>query len=267
MRANLNSRATSAIQTARLTALTGFLAALVSTVHAAPTAFQQLVEQLYQSTKEAYRDAPANEESGWRHARACFEWAEFAKANADRAALAEEGIAVSRELIQRFPKNAHGYYYLGMNLGQLARTRTLTALGIVDQMEEAFEKARQIDPFVDYAGPDRYLGMLYRDAPGWPASIGNRKKARLHLLKAVELRPDYPENQIALLESLKDWGDKDDFLKYFGPAAVAIDKARSKLTGDYWSGRWKSWDIDWHVLRVYKAKLDPKDGGLFTRPR
>lgn len=238
------------------TVLLGLVTLVATAASAAENRFARLIEETYQTTKQRFQDSPNTGENAWRHARACFEWGEFARSNTDRAALAEEGMAAAKTLIARDSKDAAGYYYLGMNLGQLARTRTLTALGIVDQMREQFEQARKLDEHVDYAGPDRYLGMLYRDAPGWPASIGNRKKARQHLERAVELRPDYPENQLALLESLAEWGEKDAFRKHFGPAALATAEARKKLTGPYWEYRWADWDKTWHELRAYKARLD-----------
>jgi tetratricopeptide (TPR) repeat protein len=242
----------------------GFCVTAAGGVRAADQPFKQLIENLYHTTKERHQQSPVDDEAAWRYSRACFEWAEFSRSDASRAALAEEGIAVARKLIVRKPDSAFGHYYLGMNLGQLARTRTLTALGIVSDMEQAFEKARQLDASTDYAGPDRYLGMLYRDAPGWPASIGNRRKARVHLERAAALRPDYPENQLALLESYREWNEKDAFLKHFGPAALALAEARKKLTGPYWEGRWAGWDKDWHELRAYKNTLEP-ERRLFRR--
>ena len=65
-----------------------------------------------------------------------------------------------------------------MNLGQLARTELLGALKLVKEMEREFKTAADLDKQFDYAGPERCLGLLYRDAPGWPASIGSRRKAR-----------------------------------------------------------------------------------------
>jgi hypothetical protein len=47
----------------------------------------------------------------------------------------------------------------------------------------------------------RNLGLLYRDAPGWPFSIGSKRKAREWLERAAALAPDYPENQLNLAES------------------------------------------------------------------
>ena len=64
-----------------------------------------------------------------------------------------------------------------MNLGQLARTEYLGALTLVKQMEQEFKAAGGLDPQFDHAGPKRNLGLLYRDAPGWPVSIGNPSKS------------------------------------------------------------------------------------------
>ena len=62
-----------------------------------------------------------------------------------------------------------------MNLGQLARTRGLSALKLVDQMEREFTRARDLDEHLDWAGPDRNLGLLYGDAPVI-GSIGSRTR-------------------------------------------------------------------------------------------
>src|SRR5204863_6138936 len=96
--------------------------------------------------------------------------------------------------------NAALHYYLAMNQGQLARTKGFGALKLVREMEKEFSRAAELDSHFDYAGPDRNLGSLYLDAPGWPTSIGNHSKARQHLMRAVQLAPDYPDNHLCLLE-------------------------------------------------------------------
>ena len=93
-----------------------------------------------------------------------------------------------------------------MNIAQLAQTKTLGALSLVRQMETQWNIAVKLDPHVDFAGPDRNLGLLYRDAPGAPLSIGSRVDALQHLLTAVALNPDYPENHLNLIESQIKWG-------------------------------------------------------------
>ena len=92
-----------------------------------------------------------------------------------------------------------------MNLGQLARTKGLGALKLVNQMEHEFTRARDLDEQLDWAGPDRNLGLLYRDAPAI-GSIGSRTKAREHLKRAVELAPQYPENRLNLIEAYLQLG-------------------------------------------------------------
>lgn len=141
-------------------------------------------------------------------AEAIFDRAEFSKDNDERETLANEGIAVSRQVIATRPKLAAGHHYLGLNMGQLARTKLFGALSLVNQMEATFKTAKALDATFDYAGPDRCLGLLYRDAPGWPTSIGNRSKAREHLKAAAELRPNHPENRLNLLESAFLWNDR-----------------------------------------------------------
>ena len=79
-------------------------------------------------------------------------------------------------------------------------------------------------PLLDEAGPERVLALLLVRAPGWPVGPGDAEEAIPHVRKAVELRPDYPPNQLALGEVLIHNGDKPG-----GRAALqrAIELAQS----------------------------------------
>jgi tetratricopeptide (TPR) repeat protein len=208
-----------------------------------------------QRTQRAYREAreqfqgSTNAIAAWQFARACFDWAELASTDKQRAAIAEEGIAAARLAHARDPSSAEAYYYLGLTLGQLARTKTLGALRLLDDMERAWERSIQLDPKFDYAGAHRSLGMLYRDAPGWPASIGNRGKARFHLEKCVELSPDYPDNRLSLFEAYLEWGQRKAVAEQIPAVQTVLDKAREKLTGPDWAQAWKDWDERWKKMR------------------
>jgi len=109
-------------------------------------------------------------------------------------------------------------------------------------MEAEFKATIELDPSFDYAGPHRALGLLYQDAPGWPISLGSRKRAREQLLKAVELAPDFPENQLCWLEACLEWGDKRAAESAARVAAEVLTKARSRFTGSEWSAAWRDWD-------------------------
>ena len=213
--------------------------------------FLARADKIFIATRSAHHATPTNTETAWKFGSACFDRAEFATNDTERATLAVEGINAMRELIAREPKLAAGHYYLAMNLGQLARTKTLGALPLVDQMEVEFKIARDCDEHWDFAGPDRNLGTLYFEAPGWPASIGNRPKARKHLERAVEVAPDYPENHLNLLEAYLKWDDAKGMRR----EVIAIKKlwpsAQTNFTGEAWQSNW----ADWNARR---ERLEPR---------
>jgi hypothetical protein len=210
--------------------------------------FGAQARQAYVTARTLHESSRTNLTAAWEFASACFEWAEFASNATQRAALAQEGIAVSRWVVEQQPGLAAGHYYLAMNLGQLARTKSLGALRLVSEMEKQFQTASELEATFDHAGPDRSLGLLYRDAPGWPTSVGSRAKARRHLQHAVELCPDFPENRLCLLETLHHWGEAKTVQAELPRVARALTRARASFTGDAWAASWADWDRRWEVL-------------------
>ncbi len=245
---------------ARAVATTAIILLALAANAAPPPAAQaeaQRMERLYITAQTNYHAAPADAESARRFGQACFNWAEFATNSPQRAALAEEGIAASRQAIARAPTNGAAHYVLGLNLGQLARTRTLGALKLVSQMEKAFQQAIALDAGFDYAGPHRLLGLLYQKAPGWPASIGSKKKARLHLQKAAELAPDYADNWLCLLEACLEWDDQAAVKKWLPKVEASLQQGRSQLTGANWAWTWQDWEARWRTIQDQAAHLAP----------
>jgi tetratricopeptide (TPR) repeat protein len=217
---------------------------------AAKKVFIGRAEKVLLAARGEYQRQPTNSEAAWRFASACFERAEFAASDAERATLAVEGIDAMRTLTAREPKSAAGHFFLAMNLGQLARTKTLGALKIVDEMETEFKAAHALNERMEHAGPDRNLGLLYLEAPGWPASIGSKPKARRHLERAVELAPDFLENQLNLLDAHVRWADKKGLERSLKSLEAAWPTAETNFTGATWEAAW----VDWHER---KARLEP----------
>lgn len=242
MIATNNSRLFPGFLCAAFLALLGSLSLLLA---AAPDA-QNRLKRSYTFSRELWQKNPADRDAGWQFARAAFDLAEVDEAN--RPKIAEEGIDACRKSLQRHT-NAGNYYYLALNLGQLARTRKLGALKLVAEMEVALKQAIEVDPGFDFAGPHRSLGLLYRDAPGWPASIGSRSKAKQRLLKAIELVPDYPDNQISLIESYIQWGELKNARAAISNAESPLRQARLKLMGERWRESWRDWDQRWERIR------------------
>src|SRR6185369_16884080 len=163
--------------------------------------------------------------------------AEYATNATERVIIADQGIAACRRLLARNSNSGPGHYYLAMNLGQVACTKSLGALKLVDEMEREFKAARQLDEHLDFAGPDRNLGMLYYKAPAF-ASVGSRSKARLHLQRAVEVSPDYPGNRLNLIDAYLKWADNNGATRELKALEKLWPKARTNLTGEAWAESW-----------------------------
>ena len=198
-------------------------------------------QKIFDETHLNYAAHSTNVDAAWHFARAAFDWAEFAKSDAQRAEIAEQGIAAARFAVQANPKLAAGPYYLGMNLGQLARTKSIGALKIVVEMEREFLAAKLLDEKFDYAGPDRNLGLLYLEAPTF--SVGNRLKAREHLRKAVEICPTYPENRLNLVEAYLRADDMVSAEREMKPLKEIWSKAQAEFRGDDWRNAWVDWEV------------------------
>lgn len=219
---------------------------------AAQTGFAASAQRNFQAAQARYRNAPGEVAAAWTFSRACFDLADLATNKTERASLAEQGIAAAQQAIARASNSAAAHYYLGMNLGQLARTRGLSALKLVNQMQRAFTRAHDLDEQLDWAGPDRNLGLLYRDAPAF-ASIGSRSKAREHLKRAVELAPRYPENRLNLVETYLDWGEPNSAQRELTTLEADWPSTRTNFVGEAWAASWADWEPR---LKMLKKKVE-----------
>jgi hypothetical protein len=189
-----------------------------------------------------------NPVAAWNFGRTCYDWADWAPSKSQRAAIARDGIAACRHSLD-LTNCAAAHYYLGMNLGQLARCETFGALKLVHEMEREFKAASDLDAHFDFAGPERNLGMLYRDAPGRPMSIGNRHAARQFLESAAAIAPAYPGNILNLAESYQIWGDSTDAGKNLATLDVLWPHAQQTLSGAAWEEDWADWSTRRDALR------------------
>jgi hypothetical protein len=229
-----------------------------------PTVFAERALRAYLAERKQFQENP-NSTNAWQFGRACFDWADFALNDTQRAAIAEEGIAACRRAALRSPSLAAGHYYLSMNLGQLARTKLLGALKLVEEMETEFKLTAGLDSSFDFAGADRGLGLLYLDAPGWPTSIGSKSKARAHLTRAAVLAPDFPENRLNLIEALIKWDDKKALPAELKRYDELLPKAKAVFASEAWESSWHSWDGRWQVILKKVGELMPKKTPAIAR--
>ena len=193
----------------------------------------------------------------WRLGRAAYDHAETLTREKAKAQVAETGIAACRKAIRENPARAEAHYYLALCLGELAQTKMLGALRLVREIAEEFERVRVLDETFDFAGADRGLGLLYLEAPGWPTSIGDRKKARSHLERAVALSPKYPENRLALLDLQIRTKDSRGAAVELATLNSLWAEMRQTLGGDAWTTAWPDWERQKQELT---AKLGHPNG-------
>lgn len=132
----------------------------------------------------------------WRGARACAWLTEEFADKGRRASYAQKGVDYAKRAIEIDPKRVEGHYYLGINLGQSATTKTVGAYMMVAKVVKAGQAAMKIDERFDHAGPPRLVGAVYAKAPPWPASMGDIDEGIKYLSRAVVLAPEYPQNHL-----------------------------------------------------------------------
>jgi tetratricopeptide (TPR) repeat protein len=211
----------------------------------------------YQEARRQYEAAGENPTNAAQLACACFDAANFATNSAEHASLAREGIAVCRKLLAGHPNYAPLHYYLAMDMGQLAHTEIFSALTLVREMEVEFKTAASLDPLLDYAGPERNLGLLYLEAPRI-TSIGNHRKAREFLESAAKMSPDYPENHLNLAEMYLKWEEPGPAQREMELLAAGWAAAKARLTGDAWADSWDDWTSRRTAAEQQLAKLQPQ---------
>lgn len=172
-------------------------------------------EKVYDAALIRFESEGSSTEDAWQLARVAFDYGEHLDPSDLKESVAKQGIAAGRACIQQSADLAEGHYYLALNLGQLARCRRLGALKLVREMEKAILKARELNASLDFAGPDRCLGRLYLQAPGWPASVGSSRKAMEHLIEALRIHPEYSGNALQLVHACLEMNRPEEAEHYF----------------------------------------------------
>jgi hypothetical protein len=250
--------------------LTSFLPLALAAVTACaqPTTNGVLAARAEQAFRQAQADwtaQPDDARVASSLGRTAYDWAEFATNADQRASVARAGIAACKSLLARDTNSAPGHYYLGMDEGELAEAEapSLAAYNLIREIEHEFKTAADLDERQDQAGPLRCLGLLYRDAPGWPVSIGSRRKARELLDRAAAVAPDFPENQLNLVESHLLWRQPNEAEAAWKKLASIWPAARTNLSGPAWEIDWSDWTYRRETAvgnfrKAFKRELAPE---------
>lgn len=125
-----------------------------------------------------------------------------------RTDLAVSAVQAGQWCLRREPSSAACKFWLAVGLGLQARDRPTTVEDGLKRAAQLLREAAGEAPLLEGAGPDRVLALMLVRAPGWPIGPGDTELALVHARKAVELRPDYPPNQLVLGEVLQKNGER-----------------------------------------------------------
>ena len=118
-----------------------------------------------------------------------------------RAQLADEASGYADACIAQAPQAAGCLYGRGLALGLEARAHPTSANDALKSMLQALTSAEAADPNYDQAGPSRVRALVLLRAPGWPLGPGDPDSGLTAARRAVELKPQYPPNLLALGEA------------------------------------------------------------------
>jgi hypothetical protein len=124
-----------------------------------------------------------------------------------RGELAADAGRDADACLAREPQAAACLYGRALASGLEARAHPTRAGELLRGMQASLAGAEAADPGYDQAGPARVRALLLLRAPGWPLGPGDPAAGLSAARRAVELRPAYPPNLLALAEGLAKTGD------------------------------------------------------------
>ena len=126
---------------------------------------------------------------------------EYAADADDKLFFFDEGVQCGKEGVGINKDSLESNFWLAVNYGSYGQAKgVMQSLALVQPMKERAERAAEIDGSYFYGGPWRVLGRLYHKAPGFPFSVGDKKKAEDCLEKALEFGPKFYLNHLFLAE-------------------------------------------------------------------
>lgn len=145
------------------------------------------------------------------------------KTPADQREAAFEKLATQAAgLTARYPQRPEALIWEGIVLSTWAGVKGgLGALGPAKAAREKFESALAMDEKALEGSAHTSLGTLYHKVPGFPIAFGSDKKARAHLEKALQIKPDGIDQNYFYGEFLYDEGDYAKAMQHLETALKA----------------------------------------------
>ncbi len=152
--------------------------------------------------------------------------------------MALKGVAFAEQCLELEPESAGCYFWRAANTGLYYRIRIIGYQRGVKQMIADCKRVIAIDPSYEYGGAYRLLGQIYTQLPQTGSHVDSITRdlglAESYLHKAVTIAPDYPENQLALAETLFAEGKFSQAIEHLADAKELSSHWRSDSAYPEW---------------------------------
>lgn len=163
---------------------------------------------------KAVQMADNDYEPFWKLSRIYYYIGANKESKKEKKIIFSQGIYYAKRAVDLEPEKPDGYYWLGVNYGVYGEARgVLNSLFLVDDIKEAMNKVIELDRAYEDGGPDRVMGRVYFELPGFAG--GSKKKSLEHLQKSLDYGPNDPLTRYYLADT------------YLG--LKEVDKAREEL--------------------------------------
>jgi tetratricopeptide (TPR) repeat protein len=152
---------------------------------------------------------------------------DWAKANyqtpKDQQEAAFKGLTErAHQISASSPNKAEALIWEGISLAGYAKAKG--GLGALSQAEKARDvllESLKMNPQALQGSAHTSLGSLFYKVPRWPIGFGDKKKAKEHLEKALQLNPNGIDPNYFYADFLLEQGENAKAIEYFNKALAA----------------------------------------------
>jgi len=190
---------------------------------------KQRVDRLLVESVNLAQANPAHFEIRMQAARlGYYAWRLEAESNSQRTQFGQLIYRLAKEAIALRPDHPGGHLWAGTGLAMMGLPRgILNSLQLVPEGRQHFEKSIELDPTYLNGIAYALMGHAYAVVPGFPLSIGDKKRAQQYLVKAREADPDSTLTLIFIGDLLWDQGRNEDAVKIL--EEIAAKKPKTEL--------------------------------------
>lgn len=137
---------------------------------------------------------------------------------------ARAGITWANTAVKIKPDGEEGLFYDGALAGKLAELDMAYGLDGLKIIQKRMRQLIEMKSTYIYGGPDRVLAIVLMRSPGSPIGPGDWDEAEKHMTRALEIDPNWPENQLYMAELEFGLAKKRNDAKYAESARARLQE-------------------------------------------